>query len=154
MSEREIKVTDKRMFTPEGELREGFRHLEGAEPPPAAEPNEPQGRPEEVRERPAPERPRAERERPPLEIPGTPGALGAPSFFDLVSLLAEPVLIYLGDAQLPDGSSGENLELARLHIDLLDLLRQKTLGRLTVEETHFLEDLLYQLRMRYVQKRG
>jgi hypothetical protein len=44
--------------------------------------------------------------------------------------------------------------MARLHIDLLDLLRQKTAGNLTVQESAFLEDLLYRLRVRYVQKRG
>jgi Domain of unknown function (DUF1844) len=155
MSDREIKVTDKRMFTPQGELREGFKHLEGVE---AASDDVPAAAPPEaspVAPPPAPEpSPRETRQSPPLELPTSPGALGAPSFFDLVSLLAEPVLIYLGEAKLPDGESAENLELARLHIDMLDLLRQKTSGRLTVEEAGFLEDLLYQLRLRYVQRRG
>ena len=44
--------------------------------------------------------------------------------------------------------------MARLHIDLLDVLRQKTAGNLTAQESAFLEDLLYRLRVRYVQKRG
>ncbi len=44
--------------------------------------------------------------------------------------------------------------MARLHIDLLDVLRQKTAGNLTAQERAFLEDLLYRLRVRYVQKRG
>ncbi len=61
---------------------------------------------------------------------------------------------YLGDAALPDGQSVENLEMARLHIDMLDVLRQRTAGNLTADELAVLEDLLYQLRMRYVQKRG
>ena len=69
-------------------------------------------------------------------------------------MLAEPVAIYLGDLELPDGESAENLEMARLHIDLLDILRQKTAGNLTAQESTFLEDLLYRLRVRYVQKRG
>jgi hypothetical protein len=55
---------------------------------------------------------------------------------------------------LPDGKTMENLEMARLHIDLLDVLRQRTAGNLTAEELGELEALLYQLRMRYVQKRG
>ena len=46
------------------------------------------------------------------------------------------------------------MEMARLHIDLLEILRQKTLGNLTAQESGFLEDLLYRLRLRYVQKRG
>ena len=88
-----------------------------------------------------------------LELPGSPPGLGA-SFYDLAAMLAEPVAIYLGDLELPDGGSAENLEMARLHIDLLDVLRQKTAGNLTAQESAFLEDLLYRLRVRYVQKRG
>jgi hypothetical protein len=161
VSEKEIKVTDKRMFTAEGKLREEYSFLEGAaspgqpaasrpaEAPPPAEPRasaSPSSAPatEEPQEW-APSR---------LEIPGTPPGLGAPTFFDLVAMLAEPAAIYLGDAALPDGSSAENLEMARLHIDLLDVLRQKTAANLTSQEAAFLEDLLYRLRVRYVQKRG
>jgi hypothetical protein len=88
-----------------------------------------------------------------IEIPGAPPGLG-PTFYDLVAMLAEPVSIYLGDLELPDGETAENLEMARLHIDLLDVLRQKTAGNLSPQESAFLEDLLYRLRVRYVQKRG
>ena len=165
MSDPEIKVTDRRMFDPDGRLRKGYEHLEGAESPEtkATEPSPPPAESgsvqaaraggdqrteqEEPRPRPAEEGPR-------LEIPGSPPELDAPTFFDLVSVLAEPVVIYLGEARMPDGSTSENLEMARLYIDLLDLLRQRTAGRLAPDEATFLEDLLYQLRMRYVQKRG
>jgi hypothetical protein len=88
-----------------------------------------------------------------LEFPGSPPGLG-PSFYDLAAVLAEPVALYLGDMELPDGQSAENLEMARLYIDLLDVLRQKTAGNLTAQESAFLEDLLYRLRVRFVQKRG
>ena len=44
--------------------------------------------------------------------------------------------------------------MARLHIDLLDVLRQKTAGNLTAQELAVLEDFLYRARVRYVQKRG
>jgi hypothetical protein len=71
-----------------------------------------------------------------------------------VAILAEPVSLYLGDARLPDGRTMENLEMARLHIDLLAVLRDKTAGNLTAQELAFLEDLLYRLRVRYVQKQG
>ncbi len=69
-------------------------------------------------------------------------------------MLAEPVSLYLGDIPLPDGQSAENLEMARLHIDLLDVLRQKTAGNVSAQESAVLEDVLYRLRLRYVQKRG
>jgi len=168
MSDKEIKVTDKRMFTPDGGLREEYRFLERNATTPAVADSEPG----ETPPAPAPEPPRREPERPlaaerppaaaappadrsagaPLELPGTPPGL-APTFFDLAAVLAEPVALYLGDVDY-EGQSAENLEMARLHIDLLDVLRQKTAGNLSAQEAAFLEDLLYQLRVRYVQKRG
>ncbi len=153
---KEIKVTDKRMFLPDGKLREEYRFLDEkstAEPAveapaaaqvPAAETREPEPAPQWEPPRGAGP---AGWETSPL-----PADLEGPSFFDLVAMLAEPVPIYLGDAPLPDGQSAENPEMARFHIDLLDVLRQKTAGSLTAEESAFLEDLLYRLRVRYVQK--
>lgn len=166
---KEIKVTDKRMFTPEGELREEYRFLSEKSTPeaPAATvaPVE-EARPEAPLQPEAPGR--FEPEPPPrraatlemdmdddagLGFPGSGPGMG-PSFYDLAAMLAEPAAIYLGDAPLPDGQWAENLEMARLHIDLLDILRQKTAGNLAAQESAFLEDLLYRLRVRYVQKRG
>jgi uncharacterized protein DUF1844 len=150
--QKEIKVTDKRMFTPEGELREEYRFLSEKSTAAAAEPA---AAPAAA---PPPERPAPRRSEPEaaarLDLPETPPELGGPSFFDLVAILAEPIPIYLGDAVLPDGGDASNLELARLHIDLLAILRQKTAGNLSAQESAFLEDLLYRLRVRYVQKRG
>ena len=186
MDDKELKVTDKRMFTPEGELREEFRHLDreaatserpaapaaagevgdepaaeeaaGARPEPAEKASEPVGpAPSAAGTSPGAEQPSAGEPTegaPPLEIPGTPEGLGAPTFMDLVTLLAEPIAVYLGDIEMPDGESAENLDMARLHIDLLDVLRRKTAGNLEVGEARLLEDLLYRCRLRYVQKRG
>ena len=162
-----MKVTDKRMFTPEGELREEYRFLNEKSTAATATTTEPA--PEPARPEPQrPEPPRQEAFRPepgrravgypePEEdsgfgIPG--GPQGGPGFLDLAAMLAEPAAIYLGDAPLPDGQWAENLEMARVHIDLLDVLRQKTAGNLTAQESAILEDLIYRLRVRYVQKRG
>jgi hypothetical protein len=163
LSEKELKVLDKRMFTPDGELREEYRFLATeatatATVAPAAAPPAGQGAagPQPSPPAAAPAAPPPPPEREPaarLELPATPPGFG-PSFYDLAAILAEPVAIYLGDVELPDGQTAENLEMARLHIDLLDVLRQKTAGNLTVQENAFLEDLLYRLRVRYVQKRG
>jgi hypothetical protein len=165
----EIKVTDKRMFTPEGELKEEYRFLEDAPPPgidePPAAPPAAEARASRATERraepaPPPARPRAgagpppEREAPPLELPEPAPGFGSVGFFDLAAALAEPASVYLGDVPLPGGQSGEDLEMARVHIDLLSVLRQKTMGNLSVQEGAFLDDLIYRLRMRYVQKRG
>ena len=153
-----IKVTDRRMFTPEGDLREDYRHLED-EAAPAAEPSD-SGAPSPPTEEAVPPaaEPRVEATGEDaggrVEVPHTPGSMGTPGFLDLVSALAEPIPIYLGDAQLPDGESAENLDAARFYIDLLEVLRSKTAGNLSAQENAVLEDLLYQLRMRYVRKQG
>jgi hypothetical protein len=155
---KEIKVTDKRMFTPDGELREEYRFLSEKstpEAPAAAPPPEPQPAPPPQPE--PPRRPAAMEldmeDDPRFDLPGSAPGMGA-SFYDLAAMLAEPAAIYLGDAPLPDGQWAENLEMARLHIDLLDVLRQKTAGNLSAQESAFIEDLLYRLRVRYVQKSG
>jgi uncharacterized protein DUF1844 len=156
-NEKEIKVTDKRMFTPEGELREEYRFLsEKSTAAAAAEPAADPVPPPERRPEPPPQAPRRSEPEPAsrVDLSTTPPELGGPSFFDLVAILAEPIPIYLGDAPLPDGGDATNLEMARLHIDLLAILRQKTAGNLSAQEAAFLEDLLYRLRVRYVQKRG
>lgn len=174
----EIKVTDKRMFTPDGKLRHEYEELAAtATAEAAAESRQPGrepdtesgGKPDAARE-PAPPPPRQAapesaspppadgREepagRPRVELPDEPSAYGAPGILDLVAMLAEPVAIYLGDAPMPDGKSVENLDLARMHIDLLEVLVEKTSGNLTSQETAIVDDLLYRLRMRYVEKRG
>jgi hypothetical protein len=176
VSGKEIKVTDKRIFTPEGELKEEYRFLgekatatteASASPAPEAPPSPPSP-PRAERppaSQPAPPEPRSGRSDPrdapaqqppgpPLDLPGTAPGLGAPTFYDLAAILAEPVALYLGDLEMEDGQTAENLEMARMHLDLLDVLRQKTAGNLTAQESAFLEDLLYRLRVRYVQKRG
>jgi hypothetical protein len=153
---REIQVTDRRMFTPEGELKEEYRALEERRretPAPAEPPASPPERPAPPAAGPAAAPPGGEPRGTPVEIPGL-GPGPGPSFFDLVAVLSEPVPLYLGDATLPDGRSVEDLEAARFHIDLLDVLRQATAGNLGAQEAAVLEDLLYRLRMRYVQKRG
>lgn len=154
--EKKIKVTDKRMFTPEGELREDYRFLAekstaapAAEPVPTAEAAPP---PAAAADASAPFPDDEAMEAPPLELPPDTEPGFGPSFYDLVQMMAEPIPLYLGDMDLPNGQMVENLEMARLHIDLLDVLRQKTAGNLTSQEAAFLDDLLYRARVRYVQK--
>ena len=165
MSDESIKVTDKRMFTPDGELREEYRFLEerasrpadtpeprAQEPVEAApvQPAEPAPAPSELSAEGGAAR-GASDDRPPVDFPEA-GAEG-PGFFDLLGVLAEPVPFYLGDTALPTGEREENLDAARFYIDLIDTLRQKTAGNLTAQEADALEDVLYRLRVRYVQKR-
>lgn len=70
--------------------------------------------------------------------------------------LASTAAIHFGD--LPDPNSGTraepNLEGAAQMIDILSLLEQKTRGNLTVEERDVLGQVLYELRMRFVEATG
>ena len=74
------------------------------------------------------------------------------SFTAFVLSLASTAAIHFGD--LPDPVSGKpgekNLEGAAQMIEILALLDQKTRGNLTAEERQVLEQVLYELRMRYV----
>jgi len=152
VSEKKMKVTDKRLFTSEGELKNEFRHLEDRAPAePAADVEPPTVEPpvEEPQPRPVDEQ-RADRSE--AETPPTGQGYVSPTFFDLVGVVAQPIALYLGDAKMPDGESLENLELARLYIDLLEVLYKKSAGNVTPEEGEFLKDLLYQLRLRFVEK--
>lgn len=75
------------------------------------------------------------------------------SFAGFVISLATTAAVHFGD--IPDPQSGERHEadLAAAHqmIELISLLQEKTKGNLTPEESKLVDDLLYELRMRYVQ---
>lgn len=159
-----MKVTDKRMFTPDGELRENPVDLENSvdddAPHRKAQDLEiPEG-PEVLEETesdvgPQGKEPTAQgKQAPPENAPSESMRHGPPGFLDLVALLAEPTALYLGDVSMPDGKSVQDLSLARFHIDLLEIVQQKSAGNLSSHEASVLNDVLYRLRMRYVEKKG
>ena len=75
------------------------------------------------------------------------------TFTAFVLSLASTAAVHFGD--LPDPNSGErapeNLAGAAQMIEILALLDQKTRGNLSAEERALLEQLLYELRMRFVE---
>src|SRR5262245_1939273 len=75
------------------------------------------------------------------------------SFAAFVLSLAHTAAVHFGD--VPDPSTGErataNLAAAQQMIDILSLLEEKTRGNLTAEERQLVEQILYELRMRYVE---
>ena len=80
---------------------------------------------------------------------------GQPTFADLVNMLAMQAAIALGGYQGPGGERfPPNPGAAKHHIDLLDVLDQKTTGNLTEDEKRLLNTVLYELRMQYVQMAG
>jgi hypothetical protein len=52
----------------------------------------------------------------------------------------------------PEEKSEENLPLAKQNIDLLELMQAKTRGNRTAEEDKLIEQLLFELRLRYVER--
>jgi len=73
-------------------------------------------------------------------------------FATFVLSLNHSARVNLGDA--PDPATGEtalSAALAKQTIDLLGVLQEKTQGNLTGEEERILEQVLYDLRIRYVE---
>ena len=75
------------------------------------------------------------------------------SFAAFVLSLAHTAAVHFGD--IPDPVSGENGEVnlaaAQQMIDILALIETKTRGNLTAEERQLLEQILYELRLRYLE---
>ena len=75
------------------------------------------------------------------------------SFAAFVLSLAHTTAVHLGD--VPDPTSGTkadtNLPAAHQMIEILSLLDVKTRGNLTAEERQLLEQILYELRLRFVE---
>jgi hypothetical protein len=74
------------------------------------------------------------------------------SFTQFVISLASSAAIHFGDMPDPSGTTNAepNLEGAHQMIEILALLEEKTKGNLTAEERQVLEQVLYELRLRFV----
>lgn len=162
----QIKVTDKRIFTPDGEIREEFRgeiHPSAPQPEPPRESAAPAPEPPLAAppaDRPAPSVPppgdahhgdpqRGDRRRGSMsakgENPNTP-------FTNFIQQLIMQGYISLGMLRSPYGDTKIDPEAARDMIEILTLLNEKTAGNLTPEEEDFLSMHLGELKLAYVQR--
>jgi hypothetical protein len=168
---KELKVTDKRIFTPEGDIREEFRQeIKPAEPGAATPPPAPkEAPPEEKRledkrtddkrpeDQPTDER-RQRNEPPPggedrrrtmadkATNPGSP-------FTNFIEPLIAQGYMSLGMLRNPyQPQSKIDTGAARQMIEILTLLRDKTQGNLTPDEEDFLETHLGELKLAFVQR--
>ncbi|MEO8799966.1 MAG: DUF1844 domain-containing protein [Polyangiaceae bacterium] len=73
-------------------------------------------------------------------------------FATFVLSLSHSALMHLGEAPHPETNKVEkNLPLARQTIDLITVLEEKTRGNLTGDEERLMHQILFDLRMRFVE---
>ncbi|HWS88739.1 MAG TPA: DUF1844 domain-containing protein [Pyrinomonadaceae bacterium] len=149
-----FKVTDRRLFNPDGTPRDIPREEEPApaptqqpEPTPAAA-----GATEQAAAEPKPTAAATPAEAAAREAAteAQEEAQGDEGFLMLVEFLASFAADALGMVNHPGGGGGVNLPLAKQCIDMLGTLKNKTRGNLVGEEQQFLDMILSQLRMQYV----
>ena len=176
---KELKVTDKRIFTPEGDIREEFRQeispaepVAGAAAPPAEE-----ARPADTARPPEPAKPtetpkpseapreeqRTEERRQRNETPPggedrrrtmadramNPGS----AFTNFIEPLIAQGYMSLGMLRNPYQPQAKiDVAAARQMIEILTLLKDKTKGNLTPDEEDFLETHLGELKLAFVQR--
>jgi hypothetical protein len=148
-----FKVTDRRLFNPDGTPREGIEREEpedsanesaGAQeasaraaPTPRATPTPPAGDEESRGER-------HEESQTGAEVDPTP-------FANLVMFIASPAAASMGMTDQTGMAAGEiDLPFAKECIDALATLRERTHGNLSPQEQQIIEGVLAELRMQYV----
>jgi uncharacterized protein YjaG (DUF416 family) len=76
-----------------------------------------------------------------------------PDFPFFISTLAIQASISLGAMPNPaTNKTEENLHQGKFLIDTIDMLKEKTQGNLSTEESSLLDNILYELKMQYVAK--
>lgn len=79
---------------------------------------------------------------------GLPEKLG---FKELISLFATQALMYLGAIPDQSGRAMVSLEVAKLNIDLLGVVQEKTRGNLSEDEQEMIDGTINELRMQFVE---
>lgn len=73
-------------------------------------------------------------------------------FSTLILSFATSSMMNMGIAPDPQtGKTNKNLELAKQNIEILAMLEQKTKGNLTPEESKLLENILTEVRLRFIE---
>jgi hypothetical protein len=133
--DRGFQVRDRRRFTESGETRDD------------------EGEAEVKAERPAPD---ASAKPDSTATSGASPSLGEDlppiTFSAFLMSLSSQALMCLGELQDAEGHSHVDLVAARELIDVLGMLKEKTRGNLDPTESGLLDGVLYDLRMRYVEK--
>jgi hypothetical protein len=163
-------VTDRRLFTSDGELRQEISEEEVSTSTPV-----PQVAPDEKPAAQVPEPPSLDASIPPsptaaeqkeqadayrkssqeldarVELSGRSAKEMEMTFERFLASLYMSAMLQLGLMQEEGGQPRIDLLGARQTIDTISLLSEKTKGNLTSVETNFLQNCLYELRMAYVE---
>jgi hypothetical protein len=81
-------------------------------------------------------------------------ALPEIDFSTFILSLVTSAMVHLGEAPHPEGAQRKDLALAKQTIDIIGLLRDKTQGNLTPDESRLLDEVLFDLRLRFCGCRG
>lgn len=123
-----FKVQDRRRFTEEGDVRES--QGEGTESEPAGT---------GTAETPPPD------ENPLGELPPI-------NFSTFIISLSTQALMHLGEIPHPtSGAAEKDIPVAKQTIDIIAMLGEKSRGNLDDDEAKLLNEILYSLRMKYVE---
>jgi hypothetical protein len=138
-----FKVEDRRRFSPEGELKPEHQGPESSDTPGTAQAgatsSERPGRP-----------PEAQGSRPSWHGHETAPEI---TFSTFVVGLSTQALVHLGE--LPDPHTNQpaaDLQAAQQLIDIIAMLENKTRGNLDRDEQAMLDSILFELRMKYVER--
>jgi len=132
-----FKVEDRRRFSAEGELKPEHRGAE-ATPPPESPPPDAAA---------AAAQPTAAA---PHEAAAAPDEI---TFATFMVGLSTQALMHLGEIRDPqDEGAGVNLVAAQQLIDIVGMLKDKTRGNLDRDEEALIEAILFELRIKYVER--
>jgi len=132
-----FKITDRRLFNPDGSLRDDAP----VEEPPVEQPVT----------SPAEQAPPSSAQAAAQADPAEEAAGEHTLFTEFLMSIASSAFVYLGMMEHPaTGKRHIDLNAARDSIDMLVMLREKTNGNLTPGEDRLFEDLLADLRMQFV----
>ena len=137
-------IKDRRMFTEDGQEKgeEGTEESAAAEDQKKPE-SEPKPESEKTEAGATEEAPEEETQLPEI------------NFSTFVFSLNASALVNLGEIENPGtGQKEKNLPLAKQTIDILGMLEEKTSGNLNDDEANLLKNILYDLRLNYVKKKG
>lgn len=160
-------VTDRRLFTSEGEMRQEVSQEEVSSAPPTPQPpaSEPELAPPYQPEPGTPPPPTASEQQAQadayrksakdldarVELSGHSSKELEMTFERFMASLYMSAMLQLGLMHEQGGQPRVDLVGARQTIDTLSLLSEKTKGNLTGGEENFLQNCLYELRMAYVE---